>query len=517
MNHRSLALLLALGLGGCQVVPPARLPARRPISYEVRQRFELAAPEQPSVLQPVHVLGASPAADAEGVDAPAASIELDDVLHSVERHFPLVLAAREEVRAAEGRLQAAQGGFDTRVSGKGKSKLDGFYDTDQVDLGFEQATTLWGAEFSGGYRLGRGNFAIYDGGDLTNEGGELRIGARLPLLQGRVIDPRRVAVWTARLELERTDPIVLSARLQAMIDATGAYWDWVGAGRRREIALRLLSLAEDRMDQVELAVDEGLLAPINLTENQRLIVDRRVSLLRAERKLQETAIKLSLFWRDAEGRPAVPTDEALPYEFPGARPAEEVLVPGDVELALGQRPEVRSFELLERSLELGRDLARNALLPKLDVGLAASQDVGAEVSDPDDKSDLNLEAFISLEVPLQRRKAKGKLREVEAKRVQLRQKARFVQEKVAAEVQDARSALTQSWLRIAEARKNVRLANELAQAERLKLQEGESDLLRVNLREQQAAASAAVFVDVLRSYFQAQAVYRAVLGIPYEQ
>ena len=45
--------------------------------------------------------------------------------------------------------------------------------------------------------------------------------------------------------------------------------------RRRELALRLLALAEDRMEQIQLAVDEGLLAKINVTENERLIVDRR--------------------------------------------------------------------------------------------------------------------------------------------------------------------------------------------------------------------------------------------------
>ena len=122
---------------------------------------------------------------------------------------------------------------------------------------------------------------------------------------------------------------------------------------------------------------------------------------------------------------------------------------------------------------------------------------------------------MTLEVPLQRRRAKGSARALAARRSQLQRDAQFLREVIVTDVQDARSALTQSWLRIEQARENVRLANELAEAERFQLTAGESDLLRVNLREQQAAVAAASLVDVLQLYFRALAAYRAVLGIPH--
>jgi hypothetical protein len=61
------------------------------------------------------------------------------------------------------------------------------------------------------------------------------------------------------------------------------------------------------------------------------------------------------------------------------------------------------------------------------------------------------------------------------------------------------------------------LAERLEQAERLQLEAGESDLFRVNLREQQSALAAAGLVDVLAEHFKALADYRAVLGIPYDE
>ena len=42
------------------------------------------------------------------------------------------------------------------------------FETYQGDVSLEQATPYWGTEFFGGYRIGSGDFAVYDGKDKTN-------------------------------------------------------------------------------------------------------------------------------------------------------------------------------------------------------------------------------------------------------------------------------------------------------------------------------------------------------------
>ena len=81
-----------------------------------------------------------------------------DVLVSVEQNFPLVLAAMEQVEIAEGKLLAAQGGFDFVVASKGSAELQGFYENERFDVSIEQPTALWGTSLIGGYRIGRGDF-----------------------------------------------------------------------------------------------------------------------------------------------------------------------------------------------------------------------------------------------------------------------------------------------------------------------------------------------------------------------
>lgn len=534
MTRRSAGGLAALALAACQARAPRLPEPLPPAPPELVARFRSSglvdAPVPAAALVGLPLLG-TPGAGGDaggaideigeigeigdaGASGASAPLGLEDVLASVERHFPLVLAALTEVAAAEGRLLQARGGFDTRLTSKVKIDAEGFYESERFDLGLEQPTPLWGATFGGGYRLGTGDFADYDGGDQTNDSGEVRLGVTLPLLQNRRIDSRRVAEWQALIDRGRAEPLVAEKRLEAVRKASDAYWRWVSAGGRREVARRLLALAEDRQSQIELGVEEGLFAPIAESDNRRTIVERRAGLIQAERRLQQVAIELSLYLRDEAGLPRVPGDAEL-RAFPEPRDPSSTLVAGDLELALQRRPELRALELELSGIDLELELAENALQPKLDLGLFVSQDLGPAASSPDDKGPFEVEAGLSFDLPLQRRRPRGKQAELAAKQTKLRRELQFARDLVVADVRDAVSALTQSWLRIAQARENVELAAQLAEAERVQLQAGESDLLRVNLREQQSAVAEAGLVDVLDEHFRALARYYAVLGVPY--
>lgn len=508
-----LAALLVLGVIGCRT-PNPDLPDRpAPIEPEVYGRLNLSTGEEPTPAPPV--LGVIASSGEVAATIPVGGLQLEDVLASVERHFPLILAAEQEIDIAEARALRARGAFDTRLRADGRSDALGFYQNDRVDVELEQPTRLWGSTFSGGYRLGKGDFADYDGEEKTNKAGELRVGVKVPLLQGREVDKRRIAEWRARIEQERAAPLILAKRLEVTEKAAEAYWRWVAWSQSREIARLLLALAEDRQDQVERAVEEGEVAPIAIADNQRLIVDRRSKLLKAQRGVEKAAIKLSLYWRDAEGWPLVPSADGEAATFPPARDPSQVFVPNDIDLAIAQRPELRALELEIAALELERDLAENDRLPTLDFGVKASQDFGDPANDPDDKEDLELKALVSLSVPLQRRAAIGKQREAEAKIAKLQRELQFGRDLTTTAVQDAVSALTQSWAQLEQARENVRLANLLAEAERVKLRAGQSDLFVVNVREQQAAVAAASVVTVLEEHFRSLARYRVVLGVPF--
>lgn len=153
---------------------------------------------------------------------------------------------------------------------------------------------------------GRGAFPAYDGKADTKGTAEFSAGLSLPLLRGRAIDERRAARETTALGVERAEGSLDQARLAAFRAALGHYWDWVAAARQQRVARALLDSADARDVQLADAVALGQIAPIERLDNRRAILQRRSALVAAERLLEQRAIDLSLYLRDAQGQPQRP-------------------------------------------------------------------------------------------------------------------------------------------------------------------------------------------------------------------
>ncbi len=94
-----------------------------------------------------------------------------------------------------------------------------------------------------------------------------------------------------------------------------------------------------------------------------------------------------------------------------------------------QRPELRLINLEVQHFNWDNRLARNQLLPQLDLITEGSQDAGDPASSSNDKSRFELEVGLQGELPIQRRKARGKIQSTNFKMADLRQKLFFTQNK----------------------------------------------------------------------------------------
>ncbi len=264
---------------------------------------------------------------------------------------------------------------------------------------------------------------------------------------------------------------------------------------------------------LELRVERGDLERIELVDNQRLIVSREAKLVESRRKLEQTAAKLSLFYRDLNDQPILPTEEMLPAELPEILNPEEDIPGEDIQTAYQNRPEIQVYNYQLSQLDNDLALATNQKLPSLDAAVAASKDVGEPISYQKYKSPFELEAGLYFEVPAQRRKAGGKVLALEGKRAQVVAKRRFAEDKILAELQMAHAALKAGYQRIIQAQQSAELAIQMEQAERRKFDLGASNLMFVNTREQQSAEAQMTEVEAILEYFDAQAAYHAALGI----
>jgi outer membrane protein TolC len=448
---------------------------------------------------------------AEEVAPGVEPLTLNEVIAAVDRSFPLLDAAQRERTIADGEQLAAYGEFDTSFKAYNETMALWYYKTQKAGVGISQPLLSGGYAF-GGYKLGRGSFPSWDG-DETNDGGEFNGGFAVPLLRDRAIDKRRAGVQKAALARRAVEPAIRTQRIEFVRAAAYAYWAWVAAGRQLDVNRTLLDNALERNQGLTKRAESGDLPEIELVDNQRLIVARRAKLIDADRKFRQAAVKLSLFYRDAGGDPLVPTQDRLPAEFPPPARLHPEQIDADISLALESRPELRELSLVMRQVDVELNLARNQTLPGMSAGAYAAQDVGGPTPKKD-KGDFQLEASLLVDVPLQRRAAEGAIRAAQGKRAQLSAKARFVRDKVVTEVTNAATALSAAQRQIEQARESVRLADEMARAERRKFELGDSNLLLVNIREQQSADAAAVEIDAYEAYFEAEADYRAAIAVP---
>ncbi len=437
---------------------------------------------------------------------------LDDVITSVYASYPALDAAARERQIAAGKQLASMGKFDSNLVGQAISEPLGYYKNYRYDLGVKQYN--WGgSQTYAGYRLGRGFFEPWYLERDTNQGGEFKAGITLPFLRDRDIDKRRAAVFKAQLDQTAAEPIVQLEVIDAVRSASMTYWEWVASGQRAKIARELLQLAVDRQKGLEKRAALGEIAGIALVDNQRLIVSRQAKSIEAERKLQQSAIKLSLFFRDPLGTPLLVAPDQLPADFPAVTAPEPVAETIEVAQALQQRPELWLLSLESERAQVDVRQASNLLLPSIDGVMVASQDVGAPTKQIRDKSQFEMEAGAVIEVPLQRSEARGKLQSAQGKLAQISAKRRFTEQKIVAEVQGARTALAAEFAALEQARQSVSLARQMEEAEWKKFAQGDSDLLVVNLREQATADAEALVVDAAANYFMAAAqLHAAVAG-----
>jgi outer membrane protein TolC len=202
----------------------------------------------------------------------------------------------------------------------------------------------------------------------------------------------------------------------------------------------------------------------------------------------------------------------LPRDFPEHRRLLDAQIRRDIDFALANRPELVELDLMYESIGVELAKAENALLPKLDAVVEASQDAGARTTPENVKGPFELEAGLYGEVPLQRREARGKVEAARAKRAQIRAKREFAANQVTAEVQDALSALRAAEARIERARTNAQLAGDTLRLGRSQFDAGDIDLVELNIYEQAATDAQFLLIDAQADFFIGLADYRAALG-----
>lgn len=416
------------------------------------------------------------------------ALTLTNLLTSVDAHYPSIVSALKEKEAAEGKALAARGAFDLRLKFNSRNDPLGFYETRVLEALIEQLTPYRGTRFFGGWRRGDGLFPLQEEKRETQTGGEVIFGVATPLLRNGAIDSARAGIRRTTIGVQIEQAQVDRIRLLVQQSATAQLLKWQAALRKRDVYQGLLDLALVRDQAIRDQVEIGDKAEVDVIDNQRLIAKRREIVIAARQKATAEAVKLSLYWRDHEGRPRIPDTSTnqtlLAATLLGEKP--------ELGEALARHPELQIFDRALKAEQVTRQLSENQLLPRLDLSMSVSKDLGIGSKTKED-AELRIGAFFDF--PFQNRKAKGNLDSTRAKIAAIEQKLGLMTDQLRAASHIAENNVQQINARMEQLQERLDRAKQMRKAETDRVELKLSDLLRLNLREQDVTAAETDLID----------------------
>jgi len=429
---------------------------------------------------------------------------VDKIIESSQKNYPQILNFYEKVAIKEGKILESQGFFDIKIKNQYQDKSRGFYDGKINDISLEKQNGFLGSKIYGGYRKSFGNFADYDGNNLTNDEGEYRIGGSFSLLRNRGIDSGRLDLITSQLELQESKIQLEKVKNEISRDAVKNYWNWVIAGYIYQTYENLYELAKKRDSQLKIRHQKGDIAQIILTENHRNVLNRQSLMQEAKNNFDNSVLALSMYYRGKDGEMMMAKIEELPkIDFDLAKNLSKK-IENDVENGLKNRPELRILKIQNDQENNNLLQAKNLYQPKLDLHFEASKDLGDGTKS---RAQANNQVKLDFELPLQQNVAKGKIASTSSKIKAIKYEEQFYRDKIRTEILQLHNSLKNILQIYGNYLEELKLSQILEKAEKERFQNGHSDFFLINLREQEVAtAKINKLVSILR-YQSIQADY----------
>lgn len=458
-----------------------------------------------------------------------APLTIEEVLARIELTHPLLRATGLERSQARAKILKALAAWEPKF--RNEVEVDRFTNFNLTNVGGVPNTLTggysdsmlkighpWGFEVFGGIRNGFGDHATIGqqrglGHENSADFGPVAfptdmtlfytqqmaiVGGSFNLLRGFMVNEANAEFQQAELAGPQAEVKVAQKRQDLYLAGAVQYWDWQVAVKQADVVKRTLAVAEERYRMVEGRSKAGAVAPIDVVEAREEVQRRREAAIYAQRKVEYEQYKLALFlWEN--GQPVTPRPEWAP-EFQGETPlpSEEDVAAFKVE-ATEDRPEVRDLYIEARLNNIELKLAKNSLLPKLQV------EGGPAVGGIYWIGGFGYRVGTLFSMPLFNRGARGKVLHAEAQQQRLAYKQAYTEKQVAVDVDNWLSAIVRARDRVKASTEALRLAKTLEEGERARFNMGATSVLFVNLRER-------AVVEAAYELYRAQADYAVSRG-----
>jgi outer membrane protein TolC len=328
-------------------------------------------------------------------------------------------------------------------------------------------------------------------------------GVSVPIGRGLITDERRTTLKQAELLTSFAEAEQIKVINKLLLEAAKEYWSWYYAHESYRLLTQGAAVAGEIFRRVKLNHLNGEASALDTVQAKITLQTRLVEKQEAYLELQNSVIRLSNFlWDDAQNpvqlrqevKPVITTVQTA------ISPAE-----GESLLSLAEKnhPDLIKQTIKINQLEYDKRLAREFLKPRLDLSYTLlSQPYTATVFDP--LNDYKLDVNFSMPLFLRKERSKLALTDIKIKNANWERSQQ--QRDIENEVSAALNEVNNTALIIQQQQSMVDSYERLMQGELLNLENGESELFKINVQQEKLIQSQLKLVK-LKSAFEKQRAY----------
>ena len=346
-------------------------------------------------------------------------------------------------------------------------------------------------------------------GELLNEidkipgNKQFLAGLTVPLGRGFITDERRTALKQAELLTTLAEAEQIKIINKLLLEATKEYWSWYYAHQCYRLLTQGADVASEIFRRVRLNQQHGEASALDTVQAKIIWQARIVEKQEAYLELQNCIIRLSNFmWDDAQN-PIELSVEAQPVIAITQQPINPIESEQLLSLAREKHPDLIKQTIKINQLEYDKKLAREFLKPRLDISYSLlSQPYTTTAFDP--LNDYKLDVNFSMPILLRKERSKLALTNIKIKNAnwERTQQQRDIVNQVSAALNEVNNTI----VLIQQQQSMVENYERMMQGELLNLENGESDLFKINIQQEKLIQTQLKLVK-LRSTIEKQRAY----------
>ncbi|TRX58229.1 TolC family protein [Fulvivirga sp. M361] len=430
-------------------------------------------------------------------------LKFDDFYALVLNNHPVVKQAELLTDQAMQEVRLARGGFDPKLEGswdyKDLSEIE-YYNRLKVGL---KIPVWFPIDPQVGVERATGDF-VSDENEISDKTNNQQVfaGVSIPVGKGLFIDQRRATVKQARLFQDMAEAEQIKEMNKILLTAAKDYWEWYFAYNNYLLMQQSIGVAQDIFDRTKLAFDYGETAAIDTIQAKITLQTRMIDYQQANIDRIKAALTLSNNLWNADGAPLELADNVRPEQLPTLT-FEDAFLNELVEMARENHPEIRKLDIKNRSLMVDRDLARENLKPQLDLNyVLLDQPFNAQGDRNDITLTENLKVGVDFSFPIFLRKERAKLNQTKLKLIENNFQRDFAERQIINNINGQFNSLVNTGDMLIQQEEMANNYQLILAAERLNLQNGESDLFKINVQIEKLIAAQSKLFKLRATYYK---------------